>query len=89
MRSIIEDDLPNRCYLCSRYGGMHIHHMLHGAYRKAADRYGLTVHLCPECHRKLHDTGVNDLALEQIAQAAFEKTHTREEFMEIFGRSWL
>ena len=32
-----------------------------------------------------------DTALEliQMAQSKFEETHTREEFMAIFGKNWL
>ena len=30
-----------------------------------------------------------DMYLKKLCQAEFEKTHTREEFMEIIGRSYL
>lgn len=82
-------DQVNRCYLCGRYGQMHLHHCLHGIHRKNADKYGLTVHLCPECHRELHDHGKDDLYLEQTAQRAFERLYGREEFLKVFGKSWL
>ena len=68
---------------------MQLHHCLHGSRREAADAYGLTVHLCPVCHTLLHDHGINDLFLEQTAQAAFEREHGREEWMKIFGKSYL
>lgn len=89
MTSIIKDDVPGRCYLCGRNGPMHVHHMLHGSYRQAADRYGLTVHLCPECHAELHDHGYMDSVLEQEAQRTFEQAYDHDEFIRIFGKSWL
>lgn len=82
-------DQKDRCYLCGRYGQMHLHHCLHGIHRKNADKYGLWVHLCPECHMALHDHGDGDLALEQIAQKAFEREYGGEKFREVFGKSWL
>ena len=88
-QTIVSDDAVDRCYLCKRYGRMQVHHCLHGSRRRAADAYGLTVHLCPMCHTLLHDHGVNDLYLEQTAQAAFEREHSREEWMRIFGKSYL
>lgn len=63
--------------------------MLHGIRRAAADRYGLTVRLCPRCHRLLHDTGLHDLDLEQEAQWRFEKEHGHDEFMRVFGKNYL
>lgn len=89
MRSIIPGDEPYRCFLCQRYGALQVHHCLHGVRRKAADEYGLTVHLCPVCHALLHDHGVNDLFLEQTAQNTFERKYGREDWMKVFGKSYL
>jgi hypothetical protein len=87
-QSIIPGDVPGQCYICKRRTATQCHHCLHGSRRKAADRYGLTVHLCPTCHMELHDKGKYDLALEMIAQEAFEDRYGREEWMRIFGKSW-
>ena len=89
MQTKISGDEPFRCFLCQRYGKMQVHHCLHGSRRKAADAYGLTVHLCPMCHTLLHDHGTNDLYLEQLAQNTFEREHSREDWMKIFGKSYL
>ena len=62
--------------------------MLHGSRRKAADRYGLTVHLCPACHRLLHDSGIYNVVLEELAQLTFEETYGHDKFMEIFGKNY-
>lgn len=79
----------DKCYICKKYGVTETHHMLHGSRRKMADKYGLTVKLCPTCHRLLHDTGLHDLDLEQEAQRRFEKEYGHEKFMEVFGKNYL
>ena len=89
MKSIIPGNHPNRCYLCHRYGNTQTHHMLHGIRRKAADKYGLTVYLCADCHRELHDHGRDDLYLEQVAQEEFELRHGHDKFLEVFGKNYL
>lgn len=87
--SIIPDDSEERCYICQRWiKGGHVHHCLHGSYRKMADKYGLTVHLCVQCHTKLHDKGLHDKELEAIAQEAFEDRYGHAEFMRIFQKNF-
>ena len=77
------------CFICGKGGVLHKHHCLHGIRRKAADRYDLTVWLCPDCHMKLHDKGVGDLYLEQLAQRTFEAKYGHKKYMEIFGKNYL
>ena len=89
MKSIMPDDQEDTCYLCSRRGKMEVHHCLHGPYRKKADRYGLTVHLCPKCHRALHDKGTDDRLLEELAQQIFENEYGHDLFIREFGKNWL
>lgn len=86
-RSIISNDTDDQCFICGRRPD-HIHHMLHGSRRAAADKYGLTCHLCHECHTALHDRGVMDRELQALAQIAFEKRYGHEEFMRIFGKNY-
>ena len=88
MNSIIPGDVQDRCYICGRRGKTEVHHMIHGSRRKIADKYGLTVHLCRSCHRALHDHNLHDFDLEALAQQEFEKTHTRAEWMKIFGKNY-
>lgn len=86
---------PGTCYLCQKHGVTNAHHVLHGAgYRKIADKLGLIVYLCPECH-----TGTNgihgkngherDMDLKRIAQWTWEQQHSHEEWMRIVGRNYL
>ena len=88
MQTIIKKDSRDKCYICGRRPD-HVHHMLHGSYRKQADKYGLTCHLCNRCHMLLHDKGVKDRELQRDAQVAFEEIHGHTEFMEVFGRNFL
>lgn len=77
------------CYLCGQTGTLHRHHCLHGSRRKAADKYDLTVYLCPECHTRLHDHGEKDLYLKKLAQAHFEDRFGHKRYMEVFGKNYL
>lgn len=70
----------------------HEHHCLHGSRRKLAEEDGLKVHLCPRCHMALHDTGLGDKYLEQIAEETWLETHpgtTVEDFIKRYGKSYL
>lgn len=84
-------DDRKQCFICGkRYTGLDVHHCIGGSNRKNADKYGLTVYLCRECHRKLHDKGLYRKELQIYAQRVFERdTGTREDFMRIFGRNYI
>lgn len=89
--SIIENDINGICYVCLRQGPTEVHHMMHGtANRRQADKYGLTVNLCRECHRRVHEghDGL-DKELMQTAQRTFEKYHAHTEWMRVFGKNYL
>lgn len=92
MNSIIQE--RKECYVTGVSQGLHLHHCFKGSRRKLADKYGLTVWLHYDVHRRLHDhskpyeTLENDL--KAVAQKAFEDNGgTREEFRAIFGASYL
>ena len=64
--------------------------MIHGtANRQQSEKYGLKVYLCGEHHRLIHTDRKLDLSLICFAQTEFEKSHTRDEFRRIFGKSYL
>lgn len=83
----IKGDCPDKCFICGKRPSQ-VHHMLHGSMRKAADKYGLTCHLCLECHSRLHDKGEHDKELQTIAQTAFEAEYGHDEYMRIFGKNF-
>ena len=91
--SIIQKDL-NTCIVCDRFG-TEKHHVVFGNNRKLSDKYGLLVGLCYEHHQGtygVHGREGNKInrILKEMAQEAFERqVGTREDFMEIFGRSFL
>ena len=92
MKSIIQTD-GKGCYLCGKTVGLECHHVFGGvANRKLSTRLGLTVMLCHDCHTGPHgaqyDKGKN-LLLKRDAQFAFERTHTRSEWMKLFGKNYL
>ena len=70
------------------------HHIFFGnPGRKNSEKYGLKVYLFPENHRGAlgpHHNRAIDLHLKRLGQIAFErKLGSREEFIQIFGRSYL
>lgn len=96
-KSILQGD-RSYCYLCNRNGKgdpLEKHHIFGGsANRKKSEQYGLYVYLCGAgCHREgpvsVHKCRLTDLRLKIEAQKAFERTHTREEFLQEFGKSVL
>lgn len=91
MKSIIQKE--KRCFAC---GTPYVeeHHIFFGtANRRLSEKYGLKIWLCPKHHRTgpvaPHRNREVDLEYKQIAQEVFERDHTREEFIKIFGKSYL
>lgn len=93
MKSIIPGDEPNVCFLCGIQNiYTEVHHALHGtANRKLADADGLTVHLCMNCHRKLHDQGFGDRYLQEIAEEAWLKVYRGSitDFVKRYGKNFI
>lgn len=91
MKSIIQTE--KECYVCKTTLGLHLHHCIYGTgNRKLADKYKLTVWLCP-MHHNMSDYGVHfnkelDTHLKQLAQLKFEETYNKS-FLEVFGRNYL
>ena len=91
MKSIIQKDNEEVCYLCGQYAQTW-HHCIHGtANRKLADKDGLTVRLCHMCHMNLHDHGSFDRELQRIAQARWMEYNSKSEkdFIKRYGKSYL
>lgn len=92
MYSILQKE--KECYVCKSTYGLHLHHIYYGSgLRKISDKNGFSCYLCGY-HHNLSDNGVHfnkelDLRLKQECQRAFEKNHTRAEFMNLIGRNYL
>lgn len=91
MKSILQSE--KECYICHTLYDIEEHHVYYGsANRRQSTRWGLTLWLCHEHHTGNSGVHFNkdlDTELKQMAQAKFEETHTREEFHQIFGKSYL
>lgn len=92
MKSIMQTE--KRCYLTGAEGiPLHKHHIYGGPNRRISEANGFWIYLIPRLHNMSND-GVHfnaglDLKLKQECQLKYEETHTREEFMELIGRSYL
>lgn len=91
-RSIMQELTVNKCFLCGRQGPVEVHHCIHGtAGKRKAEADGLLVNLCPECHRKLHDTGRGDKELMSVAEARWINYNMAsvEEFIGRYGKNYI
>ena len=90
--SILTNNLQE-CYICKTTMRVEVHHVLHGANRKNATKYGLVIGLCDKHHRNgryaVHRNNVMDEQLIQIAQTKFEEIHGHDKWMEVFHKSFL
>lgn len=94
MKSIMEKEPAEQCYLCGAWGQLERHHVFGGtANRRWSEKYGLTVHLCRACHKDGKDAAHNNAAvmlrLHQDGQRAFEYRYGHEKFMAVFGKNYL
>lgn len=95
MQSIIQPE--KYCYICGSRMNLELHHVLFGsANRKLADEDGLTVWLCPLCHRGTY--GVHgreghglDLDLKKIAEAKWLRMtgKTKADWIKRYGKNYL
>ena len=99
-KSILQDQSIKQCYLCmALYGDysykyVEDHHIFFGtSNRKNSERHGFKANLCLGHHRMgseaVHNNREMDLKLKEMCQEEYEKTHTRQEFVQIIGKSYL
>ena len=98
-RSILQDE--KECYVCRKKmntsvrGGLQIHHIYAGKNRRISDHNGFWIWILPYWHNGCNDAvhckngSALDLELKQDCQRKYEETHTREEFIQLIGRSYL
>lgn len=88
------------CYLCMKLNQdyryhkvLHEHHIYGGSNRKISEAEGLKVYLCLDHHvngpEAVHNNHENMRIVQRDAQKAYERTHTREEFVKRIGRNYL
>lgn len=98
MRSIMQDK-NGICLLCLYYQHndavqyVHEHHIFYGPYRKHSEKCGLKIYLCPEHHEygnfSAHHNPYVDNLLKKTAEAAFLLSHTKMEYIAVFGKNYL
>lgn len=95
MKSIIQKN--KECWFCKDIR-VEDHHIYFGANRKISEKYGFKVWLCNLHHTgsftnirdyAVHFNREKDLELKKTCQRKFEENHTREEFINLIGRSYI
>lgn len=90
MRSILQKECE--CYMCFTTYNLELHHCIFGSGRRSkADEDGLTVFLCRNCHRALHDRGTGKKQLQQLAQKKWMKHYEMgvKDFIARYGMNYL
>lgn len=87
--SIVTNDLKH-CYICTERGIKNIekddlHEVYGGSNRKRSIENGLVVPLCRKCHEDYEILKW----LKKFVQLEYEESHTRAEFIDLIGKSYL
>lgn len=85
--SILTNDMEH-CYICQS-PFVEIHEIYGGKNRKVSMQNGLCVPLCHKHHEYVTLNADGSNYLKQKCQMVFEKTHSRDEFLELICRSYL
>ena len=86
-KSIFTTDLTH-CIICGRKKE-HLHEVYSGSFRLRSIKNDMVIPLCFEHHREIHNNIKLSLYYKQLCQKLYEKNHSREEFIKIFGRNYL
>lgn len=84
MKSVITDE-TDRCFICGDYATQE-HHLIFGTSgRKFAEKYGLKVPICANCHTmnysvnaRIHDNVMAEILSKRFGQAIFEREMIRQ-----------
>lgn len=91
-KSIVQED-ERECYFCGAVNRLEKHHIFAGvANRPISERENLYVMLCHDCHTGTEGAQydkLKNLRLKQDAQFAYERKHTRAEWMAMIGKNYL
>lgn len=75
------------CFLCGYHGDTVRHEVFYGtADRKTSKAVGLWLDLCPRCHEVAHR---DPKYFHELGQRLFEHIYSHDEFMELYGKSYL
>ena len=74
------------CEYCGNYSKrLDPHEIYGGSNRKRSIKHKFVKLICPRCHS--NEEIINQLRID--TQKEFEKTHTREEFIKLIGKSYI
>jgi hypothetical protein len=83
--SIFTNNLK-QCFYCKKtHNKMDLHEVYGGSNRTRSMINGLVVPLCRECHS--NESIINQLRID--LQKEYEKTHARQEFIELIGKNYI
>lgn len=85
--SILTSNL-DKCYFCENIK-CDIHEIYAGSRRTISMKNGFCIPICRYHHDMIQNDNDKMLALKQKCQREFEKTHTREDFMNITKKNYL
>lgn len=92
MKSIVQKDW-DVCFECGTTQNLEEHHLMGASNRTFSEKYGLKVRLCHRCHNEppngVHFNQDKMDEYHRMAQRAFEKDHSHEEWMRLFMRNYL
>jgi hypothetical protein len=88
-KSIIQGD-SRYCIVTGRTDCLDKHHLVPGtANRRKAEEDGLWVYMFHPIHMTLHNNPEMERAYIRMAQRAYEKKHTREQWMNRYHKNYL
>lgn len=74
------------CEICGKYSKrLDPHEIFGGSNRKRSIQHKFVKLICPKCHS--NEAIINQLRID--TQKEYEKTHTRQEFINLIGKSYL
>ena len=86
--SVFTDDLEY-CIICGKKKE-HLHEVFFGAYRQRSIKFNMCIPLCSFCHAEMHKNHEWQQYWHDKGQMYFEKNiGSRDEFIEVFGKSYL
>lgn len=91
-KSILKND--RECFVCGNIYGLDKHHIYGGGNRQVSEQNGFWCYLCKRHHTRtiysVHGDPDHrlDKELKALCQAVYEKDHTREDFIELIGKSY-
>lgn len=78
------------CFVTGSTVNLDKHHCFHGPRRKAAEKYGCWVWIRHDLHMELHQKNPElDRMIKRACQTRFEEIYSHDEFMNVFGKSYL